>query len=133
MDEEPVKDFGLIPDRSAWESDLGPATSTVGAYQVFRPATIGDTAGPIAMARTDSIGVYARHFRAGGGEKGLHSHDKDAVWVVLEGRALFRDESGSTTASVSAHEGLLIPRFVSYRFTCPVDSTLVRVSAAFCE
>lgn len=68
-----------------------------------------------------------------GGENALHSHEiEDHVFLVLQGRATFHFEDGSS-AEVRTFEGVTVPRGVGYRFhahQAEGNLVLFRVGAA---
>ncbi|MGX7681486.1 hypothetical protein ACSMXN_21580 [Jatrophihabitans sp. DSM 45814] len=120
------KNYGRIPDRVAWDLPLTTMTSLKDPFQVFSGADVDPTTKAVALARTENLGVYLRRFREGGGENGLHSHDTDGIWLVLEGAVTFHGEDDRLIAELAPDEGVLVPRDVSYRFLCTKDSVLLR-------
>lgn len=67
-----------------------------------------------------SIKVYAS-----GGENALHSHGgEDHAFIVLQGKANFTFGDGRTSV-VGAHEGVMIPKDVSYKFEADEAENLV--------
>jgi mannose-6-phosphate isomerase-like protein (cupin superfamily) len=124
------KDYGLIPDRLAWELPLSDATSLAGPFQAFATPDADGSSGATALARSTNLGVYSRRFARGSGENGLHSHDQDAIWLVLEGMAEFHDQAGALIATLGAGHGVMVRALTSYRFVCREPSHLLRFAAA---
>jgi mannose-6-phosphate isomerase-like protein (cupin superfamily) len=123
------RNYGVIYDTVSWDLAIDQErTSTVAGCQVFRAAPDMYAGGPHAMARTDNLALYTRTFNDGGGENGLHSHDDDAVWFVISGRATFHAEGGTLLGELHASDGLLVPAGTSYRFVCRGQTTLARVA-----
>jgi hypothetical protein len=120
------RNYGLITDRLAWDLPLTGLTSLRGPFQVFSASGPTGAPGPFALARTDGIGVYRRWFPEGGGENGLHSHGQSAAWFVVDGRAQFYQEGGELIATLDAHQGVMVPESVPYRFICLEPSLLLR-------
>ena len=83
------------------------------------------------LARTDLLTVLLHHWGSGG-EIAAHYHtDSDAVWVVLEGQATFRDENNQLLGQANPHEAVVVPRNTTYWFENTGDGAAVmfRVSA----
>jgi mannose-6-phosphate isomerase-like protein (cupin superfamily) len=124
------KNYGLIYDHVSWESVLDPERhTTIAGCQVFRGGPDQEPGGPHALARTDSLALYLRSFADGGGENGLHSHDDDAIWLVVVGQATFYAEGGVLLGELETNDGLLVPAGTSYRFSCHGPTTMARVAA----
>ncbi len=70
-----------------------------------------------------------RTFADGAGENGLHSHDDDAIWLVLAGRAEFHTFDDVLLGMANVGGGVLVPAGTAYRFVCHGRSTLMRVAA----
>ena len=82
----------------------------------------GTTYDPLATAENlwVNIKVYAS-----GGENALHAHGgEDHAFVVLQGKATFTFGDGRTSL-VGQHEGVMIPRNVSYKFEADEAENLV--------
>jgi mannose-6-phosphate isomerase-like protein (cupin superfamily) len=128
------KNYGVIPDRLAWELPLvSEATSELTPFQVFTAGTPPEAEHPQRvrpLARTPDLALYVRAFRDGGGENGLHSHPDDAIWLVLEGQATFFDKEGRVLGELQPHQGVLVPALASYRFVCRGDTLMARFAAA---
>jgi len=126
------KDYGVITDHLAWDLPLTGVTSSSGPFQVFRGSDVSGNK-PVPLARSEGVGLYLRRFEEGRGENGLHSHDQDAIWLVLEGAASFYDEHGNLIAALKATQGVLVPELTSYRFVCSERSLLLRFAGAHTE
>jgi len=62
---------------------------------------------------------------ASGGENALHAHKaEDHAFIVLQGKATFSFGDGSTRM-VRAHEGVMIPKGVEYKFEADAAENLV--------
>lgn len=82
----------------------------------------GTTYDPLATAQNlwAAVKVYAS-----GGENALHAHDgEDHTFIVLQGKAIFTFGDGSTRV-VRAHEGVMLPRGVHYKFEADTAENLV--------
>jgi mannose-6-phosphate isomerase-like protein (cupin superfamily) len=82
----------------------------------------GTSYDPLATAENLwlSIKVYAS-----GGENALHAHGgEDHAFIVLQGKATFTFGDGRT-AVVGVHEGVMIPKNVSYKFEADEAENLV--------
>ncbi|MCU1346141.1 MAG: hypothetical protein JWL70_2407 [Acidimicrobiia bacterium] len=124
------RDYGLIYDTVSWELPLDADRSTaVGSCQVFRANPDPQPGAPHALARTDVMAFYMRSFADGGGENGLHSHDDDAVWFVVNGHATFYASGEELLGELDSNDGVLVPAGKSYRFVCTGPTTLARVAA----
>jgi mannose-6-phosphate isomerase-like protein (cupin superfamily) len=70
---------------------------------------------------------------AGGGETNLHAHaGNDAVWLVLQGEAVFYGTGDQELARLGKYEGLLIPGGAPYWFESGSDAenlVILRVGA----
>jgi len=124
------RNFGVIPDRLAWDLPLTALTVESGPFQLFSAGAADAASKPRALARSESLGLYLRRFPEGGGENGLHSHDQDAIWFVVEGGADFFEEGGTPIASLGPDQGLLVPRLIPYGFVCTETSLLLRFAGA---
>ena len=82
----------------------------------------GTTYDPLATAENlwVNIKVYAS-----GGENALHAHGgEDHAFVVLQGKATFTFGDGRTSL-VGQHDGVMIPKNVSYKFVADEAENLV--------
>ncbi len=82
----------------------------------------GTSYDPLATAENlwVNIKVYAS-----GGENALHAHKaEDHAFIVLQGKATFSFGDGSTRM-VRAHEGVMIPKGVEYKFEADAAENLV--------
>jgi mannose-6-phosphate isomerase-like protein (cupin superfamily) len=126
------KDYGVIPDRWAWELPLDTdATRELTPFQVFTATPPRDEENPSrirALARTTGLALYIRRFKDGGGENGLHAHTDDAIWMVLEGRATFFADGDRLLGELEPQGGILVPRLTRYRFVCTGPTLLARFS-----
>jgi mannose-6-phosphate isomerase-like protein (cupin superfamily) len=126
------KDFGLIHDRFSWDVEIDASRAqTVHGCQVFHASADSDPdpGPPEVLARSSSLSSYTRTFAAGTGENGLHSHDDDAIWMVLDGRAQFFAPADRLLGDLGEHGAVLVPAGTSYRFVCQGRTTLMRVAA----
>jgi mannose-6-phosphate isomerase-like protein (cupin superfamily) len=125
------KYHGIIHDTVSWENDVDPtrAAATAGC-QVFDASPDSTAAGHRVLARSANLAAYMRTFADGAGENGLHSHDDDGIWMVVEGRATFHTADGVELGVADAAHGVLVPAGTPYRFVCSGLTTLVRVAAA---
>ena len=83
------------------------------------------------LARTELLTVLLHHWGTGG-EIAAHYHtDSDAVWVVMEGQATFRDAQDNLLGQANAHEAVVVPRNTTYWFenTGEGAAVMFRVSA----
>jgi mannose-6-phosphate isomerase-like protein (cupin superfamily) len=129
---EAETNYGVIPDRLAWELPLDArATRELEPFQVFtagRPDVGENKVRVRPLARTSGLGLYVRAFPDGGGENGLHAHADDAIWLVLDGQATFFGEGGRALGELQQHQGILVPRLASYRFRCTGPTLMARFS-----
>lgn len=125
------KYYGIIHDTVSWENEVDAtrATATAGC-QLFDATSDTAAAAPHVLARTANLAAYMRTFADGAGENGLHSHDDDAIWLVLDGRATFHTTDGVELGTADAAHGVLVPARTPYRFACSGLTTLVRIAAA---
>jgi len=64
---------------------------------------------------------------ASGGENALHSHaGEDHIFIVMQGKAVFTFGDGRTSI-VRQHEGVMIPKNVTYKFEADEAENLVMV------
>jgi mannose-6-phosphate isomerase-like protein (cupin superfamily) len=82
--------------------------------------------------KTSTRLVRTEHLNSGvqvvadGGETNLHAHtSQDEIWFVLSGAATFYTEGDVVVASLSQHEGLLIPHGAPYWFESSSQENLV--------
>ena len=76
------------------------------------------------VARTDNMVARLKVY-ASGGENGLHTHpNEDHMFVILQGSARFRDETGATT-DVARNEGIMLPAGAYYWFEATSGEALV--------
>lgn len=70
----------------------------------------------VPLAASDILFSAVQVIRTGG-ENNLHAHTAmDGFWFVLAGRARFYGEGDRLIAEIGRHEGVFIPRGVSYWF-----------------
>ena len=83
------------------------------------------------LTRTELLTVLLHHWEAGGEIQAHYHTDSDAVWVVLEGQATFRDENNQLLGQANPHEAVVVPRNTTYWFENTGDGPAVmfRVSA----
>ncbi|MBL0422425.1 cupin domain-containing protein [Ramlibacter sp. AW1] len=80
--------------------------------------------GVVVLARSD-IMLAAVQLVKKGGENNLHSHSAmDGLWFVLKGRVRFYGEKDVLLGEFGPHEGVFIPRGVSYWFESSSDEVL---------
>lgn len=127
MDE---KDYGMIHDVFSWDRSLdADRVSMISGFQVFQGDPDPVAGSPHVLARSPAIALYERNFAEGGGENGLHSHDDEAIWIVLSGRATFFAAGGSPLGDLGPGAGVLVPAGTSYRFACSEPTSMMRVAA----
>lgn len=79
----------------------------------------------LPLAATNDMSVILKIY-ASGGENGLHAHvNEDHTFVVLQGSAKFYGIEDTHVATLSKHQGILLPRGVLYRFETVGDEALV--------
>ena len=82
----------------------------------------GTTYDPLATA--ENLWVNLKVY-ASGGENALHAHGgEDHAFIVLQGKATFTFGDGRTSV-VGVHEGVMIPKNVSYKFEADEAENLV--------
>ncbi len=82
----------------------------------------GTTYDPLATA--ENLWVNVKVY-ASGGENALHAHGgEDHAFVILQGKATFTFGDGRTSI-VGQHEGVMIPKNVSYKFEADEAENLV--------
>ena len=82
----------------------------------------GTTYDPLATA--ENLWVNVKVY-ASGGENALHAHGgEDHAFVILQGKASFTFGDGRTSI-VGQHEGVMIPKNVSYKFEADEAENLV--------
>jgi len=94
--------------------------------QIFSLRTQMVSAGHIenVVAETDLMKVSVKIY-AEGGENFLHTHQhEDHFFVVLDGKARFKDPHG-TEVVLTANQGIMLPRGCYYMFTNVGDTPLV--------
>ncbi len=83
------------------------------------------------LASAENLWLSAKVYSSGG-ENALHAHmTEDHAFVVLQGKATFHFEDGSTCLALP-FEGIMLPKGVMYRFEAGVEENLVllRIGAA---
>ena len=76
------------------------------------------------MATVDNLWLSVKVY-ASGGENALHAHMvEDHAFVVLQGRATFFFEDGSS-CEVLPFEGIMLPKGAQYKFEAGVEENLV--------
>lgn len=99
-------------------SNAGPTVFTMRA----RLPTQGRADMPLAATKTMSVVLKAY---ASGGENAVHAHpDEDHVFVVLQGSAVFSGPDGEI-ATLSCHQGIMLPRGALYMFQAGEEEPLV--------
>ena len=121
-------DHGVVPDPLAWKLPLTDKTIELSPFQTFRAEPHAEGSGATAVARSEQLGMYVRSFADGAGEDGLHAHLTDAISMVLEGSATFHGPGARHLGDLEAHEGILVPGGVSYRFVCSGPTVMARIS-----
>lgn len=99
--------------------------------QIFGLETPMVSAGTIehVVAETDLMKVSVKIY-AEGGENFLHSHLKeDHFFVVLDGKASFKDPHGAEVV-LSTYQGIMLPRGCYYMFTNVGEKPLVLLRAS---
>lgn len=77
-----------------------------------------------ALASSDNLWLSVKVYSSGG-ENALHAHKtEDHAFVVMQGRATFHFEDGSTCEALQ-FEGIMIPKGVLYRFEAGEEQNLV--------
>lgn len=80
--------------------------------------------GVVVLARSD-IMLAAVQLVKKGGENNLHSHSNmDGLWFVLQGRVKFYGADDVLLGEFGRHEGIFIPRGVSYWFESSSEEIL---------
>lgn len=76
------------------------------------------------LATAENLWVNVKVY-ASGGENALHSHGgEDHAFIVLQGKATFTFGDGRTSI-VGAHQGVMIPKNVLYKFEADESENLV--------
>jgi mannose-6-phosphate isomerase-like protein (cupin superfamily) len=98
-------------------------------FSIQPPAEIESGKFVQRLVSSDIMSCYLRVSNYG--EKSLHSHPDDAIWLVLEGEATYFNEQGEIVSRVGKMNGLLVPRGEVYRYDSTGQENLVilRVSA----
>jgi len=85
------------------------------------------------VAATDLLRIRLKVY-ASGGENVLHFHPyEDHSFVVLQGEATFHIGEEDETKMLTAYEGVMIPRGVSYWFQSSAPENLVMLRAGAAE
>lgn len=80
--------------------------------------------GVVVLARSD-IMLAAVQLVKKGGENNLHSHSSmDGFWFVLKGKVKFYGAENVLLGEFGPHEGIFLPRGVSYWFESSSDEVL---------
>src|SRR5690348_5705425 len=113
-------------DERGWREGPVQATTTkeeLGFKKVeIRPQLLeeGKTVKRLLSTEVLSLGVQVI---AKAGETNLHGHaGNDAVWLVLQGKAIFYTKGNEVVAEVGKNEALLIPGGAPYWFESGDDS-----------
>ncbi len=92
---------------------------------------LSDGASFDALANSENLWLSVKVYSSGG-ENALHAHTiEDHAFVVMQGRATFHFEDG-TTQEARQYEGVMLPKGIFYRFEADESENLVmlRVGAA---
>lgn len=91
----------------------------------YAPVELGDKRKKIVrLCRTDHMAAQVQIIGTGG-ENNLHSHaHQDGFWFVLSGRVRFYGENDVVLGEFGPHQGILIPRGLSYWFESCGEETL---------
>lgn len=90
----------------------------------YRTPDLTRRKGVIPLAGSDILFSAVQVIREGG-ENNLHAHTAmDGFWFVLSGRANFYGKDDVLIAELGRHEGVFIPRTVSYWFESVGDELL---------
>ena len=77
------------------------------------------------LARGEHIAIHSSSLEPGRGEVNLHSHDDEAVWVVLYGEVTFYGEDDNRElCTLRPGDGILIPQDHPYRYVNMGDGYL---------
>ena len=127
-----------MADQSESNAELARSSDALSAYGVEESGERGDKAvvfryqtpdlrrrkGVIPLASSDILFSAVQVIREGG-ENNLHAHTAmDGFWFVLSGSARFYGEGDELIAELGRHEGVFIPREVSYWFESVGDELL---------
>lgn len=105
-----------------FETPLNPGTEAK-VFRYARPELDG-VKGVVVLARSD-IMLAAVQLVKKGGENNLHSHSAmDGFWFVLRGRVKFYGAGNTLLGEFGPHEGVFIPRGVSYWFESSSEEIL---------
>ncbi|GEM_PF-6907275 len=124
------------PDPFAWVRDLSPGVAAADQphpYHRFRlrvPMRQEGKAPFLPLARGRNLSFYLNAYEPGMGERNLHAHDDEAVWLMLSGEATFWTEGEREVAHLTQHQGLHIPLATPYRYQNTGDGLLVMLRAA---
>lgn len=78
-----------------------------------------------ALARAERLAIHSSSLEPGRGEVNLHSHDDEAVWVVLYGQVTYYGgEDDHELCTLRPSEGILIPQDTLYRYVNTGDGYL---------
>ncbi len=118
------------PESTAWLRELWPGAAE--HPEPFKRFTLRfplRTAGDSPwrpLARGEHISLHASSREPGLGEANLHSHDDEAAWVVLYGRATFWGEADARElCTLGPHDGIVIPKDAHYRYLNTGDGYLI--------
>jgi len=123
-------------DPYAWVRDLNPGVAPEDQpfpYHRFRVRVPmrAEGRGPfLPLARGRHVAFYLNAFEPGMGERNLHAHDDEAVWLVLAGEATFWTERAREIAHLTQHQGLYIPLEQPYRYQNTGDGLLILLRGA---
>jgi mannose-6-phosphate isomerase-like protein (cupin superfamily) len=99
--------------------------------QIFSLKTPMVSAGTIEnyVSETDLMRVSLKIYKEGG-ENFLHTHQReDHFFVILDGKARFRDPNGKEV-TLGKYQGIMLPRGSYYMFTSVGDTPLVLLRAS---
>jgi mannose-6-phosphate isomerase-like protein (cupin superfamily) len=100
------------------------AYDDVATFTVLGTPLLAEGQSQTLIALAPQLWLHAKVY-AKGGERVLHSHEKeDHAFFLLLGRARFESEKGATY-ELGPYEGIMIPRGVSYAFESIGDDALV--------
>lgn len=122
-------------DPFAWVRDLNPGVgpeAQPAPYHrfVLRVPMRGASAPFLPLARGRHVSFYVNAYEPGMGERNLHAHDDEAVWLVLAGEATFYTEGDRDAVHLTQHQGLRIPLETPYRYQNTGDGILLMARGA---
>ena len=116
---EPVSNYADIIQQQVDQARAGVAS----AFKV-RAQLLDQGRSETVLAASNQLTLRLKVY-ASGGENTLHTHvNEDHLFVLLQGSADFFDEEG-LMASLSAHQGVVLPKGTRYRFIATSSQPLV--------